>query len=46
MRKKLADAIKGWAQRWQRRSEEEKLTLIIQYLTVLTMLLGLFHFLH
>jgi hypothetical protein len=46
MRTKFAKAIYAWKRRWQGKNEDEKLALIVQYLTVLTMILGLFHFLH
>jgi hypothetical protein len=43
MRKKLSKAIVGYYRRWQAKSEGERLVLVIQYLTVLTLASGLFH---
>jgi hypothetical protein len=41
MRKRFVDAITGYYRKWQEKSEGERLVLVIQYLTVLTMVLGL-----
>jgi hypothetical protein len=37
MRRKIAEAIAGYYRKWREKSEGERLVLIIQYLTVLTM---------
>jgi hypothetical protein len=41
MRKKIAKAIVDWYRRWLRRSEAEKLALVIQYLVVLKLALAI-----
>lgn len=39
--RKIADAIAAWKRQWRRRSEEEKLALVIQYLVVLKLALAI-----